>query len=62
VTRGRWQALRASLSPLKPDLRDIFLLAGLGTMGTGLWMLRPWLALTVVGFLLMAAGLLMRGK
>ena len=62
MTRGRWQALRASLSPIKPDLRDIFLLVGLGTMGTGLWMLRPWLSLTVVGLCLMLSGILMRGK
>jgi hypothetical protein len=43
-------------------LRDICLLAGLGTMGTGLWMLRPWLSLAVVGLFLMLAGILMRGK
>lgn len=36
---------------------DMICLAGLGMLGTGLFMLEPWLSLTVCGSLLILAGL-----
>lgn len=31
------------------DVRDFLVFGGLAVMGYGLWMLRPWVSLTVVG-------------
>lgn len=44
----------------KPDLAlaDFLIFLGLGSLGTGLWWLRPWISLTVLGALLLILGLL----
>lgn len=43
---------------MKLSLADILVFLGLGMMATGLWMVRPWLALVVVGMLLFGAGIM----
>lgn len=40
------------------DAYDALALLGLGVLGTGLWLFSPALSLTVVGSLLLAAGVL----
>jgi hypothetical protein len=44
------------LNKRRIDLPDIFTLSGLGCLGYGLWMFRPWISLTVVGSLLVLLG------
>ena len=44
------------------DIRDFFLFAGLGMLGYGLHLLRPWLAFSTCGALLMVIGYLMWSK
>ena len=41
----------------EPDFNDFMILVGLGTLGAGLWMLAPWLALVALGIILTALGL-----
>lgn len=40
------------------DIRDFFVFGGLGMLGYGLWLLRPWLGFAVSGLLLFILGLL----
>jgi len=42
---------------MKPDKNDFMILIGTGTLGTGLWMIEPSLALIVVGGLVLIFGL-----
>jgi hypothetical protein len=45
------------------DLRDCFVFGGLGVMGYGLYLFRPWVAFTVCGAILLAIGIFIgRGK
>jgi len=44
------------------DIRDIFALSGLVSLFYGLYLLRPWLAFSVCGVILIAFGFLMGGK
>lgn len=45
------------------DLRDCFVFGGLGIMGYGLYLLRPWIAFTVCGAIILAIGIFIgRGK
>jgi len=44
------------------DIRDILVFGGLGLLGYGLWLLRPWLGFAVAGAVLMGIGYLMRDK
>ena len=39
-------------------IRDIFAFGGLAMAGVGLWILEPWISLTVTGFLLFGMGIL----
>uniref|UniRef100_A0AAU2A233 Uncharacterized protein n=1 Tax=Streptomyces sp. NBC_00093 TaxID=2975649 RepID=A0AAU2A233_9ACTN len=39
------------------DRWDVMALLGFGLLGRGLWLIAPWLALTVVGGLLLVVGL-----
>lgn len=39
------------------DVRDFFVFGGLGMLGYGLWLLKPWIAFTVCGVVFMAIGL-----
>jgi uncharacterized membrane protein len=39
------------------DLWDVLVIVGLVLTATGLWMLAPWLSVTVVGVVLLALGL-----
>ena len=48
---SRIGALRAAL-----DIRAFFFLGGLGMLGYGLHLYRPWIAFTVCGILLMLTG------
>jgi len=41
---------------LKPDLNDIFILGGLALAGYGLWLYKPWISFTVIGFALFILG------
>lgn len=50
---GAWQAF---------DIRDFFILCGLGLIGYGLWLFKPWVGFSVSGFLMMVIGYLMRGE
>lgn len=43
---------------MKPDLRDLFCLVGLGGIGYGLWGYDPRLAFVVVGLILFILGTL----
>lgn len=38
------------------DIRDCFVFGGLGVMGYGLYLFRPWLAFTVCGAILFLIG------
>lgn len=40
-----------------PDFNDFLILAGLSTLGAGLWMVAPWVALVVLGGILAGLGL-----
>lgn len=40
-------------------LHDVLIILGVLMLGIGLWMLYPWLSLTVVGVLITAFGLLL---
>jgi len=40
-------------------LPDIVAVFGLGSLGAGLWLYRPWVSLSVVGVLLIVAGLML---
>ena len=42
----------------KIALEDILAIIGLGFLSIGLWIFRPWVALSVVGILLIAASIL----
>ena len=45
------------------DLRDCFVFGGLGVMGYGLYLFRPWVSFTVCGAILLAIGIFIgRGK
>jgi hypothetical protein len=44
------------------NLRDSLSFGGLAVLTYGLYLLQPWIAFTVCGFLLMAAGYLMQDK
>lgn len=44
------------------DIRDIFFFAGLGLLGYGIWMEKPWLAFVVCGTILMLTGYVMKEK
>ncbi len=44
------------------DIRDVFILSGLGLLGYGLYLFEPWIAFSVCGFLLMLIGYAMRGE
>ena len=44
------------------DIRDILVFGGLGLLGYGLWLLRPWLGFAVAGAVLMGIGYLMRDE
>lgn len=51
------------LRPVKLDLlQDLFLFAGLGLLGYGLYLFKPWLSFTICGVLLMLIGYLMEVK
>lgn len=39
------------------DIRDILVFGGLGLLGYGLWLLRPWMGFAVTGAVLMGIGL-----
>lgn len=52
--------LRATASAL--DVRDVLLFGGLTMLGHGLYLLRPWLAFSVCGAVLMALACLMRER
>ena len=53
LVRAFWSSL---------DIRDFFFVGGLTMLGYGLYLLRPWLAFAVCGFMLMLTGYAMRGK
>ena len=38
------------------DLRDVVVFGGLGLMGYGLWVFRPWVSFAVCGAVLIALG------
>lgn len=40
------------------DLEDIMAAGGLASIAAGLWMFQPWVALTVVGIILIAVSIL----
>lgn len=44
---------------MRKVLADLFIVTGLASLGVGLWMVAPWIALAVVGVLLILFGLLM---
>lgn len=44
------------------DVRDLLVFGGMAMLGYGLYLLRPWIAFTVCGSLLMLIGYVMRGK
>lgn len=45
------------------DLRDCFVFGGIGLMGYGLYLFRPWISFTVCGAILLAIGIFIgRGK
>jgi hypothetical protein len=44
------------------DIRDILVFGGLGLLGYGLWLLRPWIGFAVTGAVLMGIGYLMRDE
>jgi hypothetical protein len=44
------------------DSRVIIFLTGIGLLGYGLWLLRPWLGFAVPGFILVIIGYLMEDK
>ena len=52
-------AIKNRLNSIKAgfDIRDIFVFGGLAMLGYGLYLLRPWLAFTIVGIICMALGL-----
>ena len=39
------------------DLQDIFVFTGLFLLGYGLWLVKPWLAYSVIGLILFCMGL-----
>ncbi len=41
----------------RPDAYDVIVLAGIILLFVGLWLLAPWVALTVTGFILLIIGL-----
>lgn len=43
---------------MKSFIRNLVFLGGLTSLGVGLWWCAPWLALTVLGALLVGLGLL----
>jgi len=55
--KSRIGALRAAL-----DIRVFLFFGGLGMLGYGLHLFRPWIAFTVCGTLLMLIGWAMGGK
>ena len=52
--RSLWSRIGAAVSAL--DIRDFFVFGGLALLGSGLWMLAPWLALIIVGALMFLMG------
>jgi hypothetical protein len=44
------------------DIRIVFFLGGLISLGYGLFLFKPWIAFTVVGLILMVVGWLMEDK
>jgi hypothetical protein len=38
-------------------LPDAFVFGGLGALGYGLWLVKPWVAFTVVGFIIFSLGI-----
>ncbi len=40
----------------KISIEDIFLFVGIALLGAGLWLVQPWISLTVVGGALMMIG------
>jgi hypothetical protein len=45
------------------DLRDCFVFGGLGLLGYGLYLFRPWVSFTICGTILLAIGIFIgRGK
>jgi len=53
-----WQYVKTiALTPI--DIRDIFLITGLGSLGYGLWIRAPWLAFVVVGAVLIVFSVVM---
>jgi hypothetical protein len=52
-----WTYLKRLLSQL--DIRDILVFGGLSLLGYGLYLVEPWIAFAVCGFLLMLIGYLM---
>jgi hypothetical protein len=44
------------------DVKDFFIFGGLAMLGYGLYLLRPWIAFTVCGGLVMILGCLMTEK
>jgi len=54
VASAAWKAV---------DLRDGFVFGGLGILGYGLYLYRPWISFSVVGVILLAIGIFIgRGK
>lgn len=39
------------------DVRDVLVFGGLGLLGYGLWLFRPWVGFSVAGLVLMLLGL-----
>ena len=44
------------------DIRDFYVLCGLGSLGYGLYLFEPWISFTVCGALVIVFGLLMGEK
>lgn len=45
------------------DIRDCFVFGGLGLLGYGLYLFRPWVSFTICGAILLALGIFIgRGK
>jgi len=44
------------------DTRDIFIIIGLITMCSGLWILKPWISLTVCGGFILYQALIIEAR
>lgn len=52
-----WSEDLGQFSNFKPDMRDVFIILGLILAGYGMWLYKPWMSLTVLGFILLGMGI-----